>query len=148
MTEAAREIRRARETDAAAIKGIIDMYVPNGTLLPRSLEFLELNAHEFIVETAGDEVIGCVHLDEYSPSLAELRSLGVAPAWQGKRVGADLVAATEEFARARGYHTLFAVSNDELFFRKFGFEPRHIPELDIERSEVSRFKGVYAKDLG
>lgn len=147
MTTAARAIRRARETDAAAIKAIIDLYVPNGTLLPRSIDFLEMNAHEFIVETAGSEVVGCVHLDEYSPSLAELRSLGVAPTWQGKGIGADLVAATEKFARARGYQTLFAVSNDEQFFRKFGFEPRHIPELDLERSEVSRYKGVYAKDL-
>ena len=25
--------------------------------------------------------------------------------------------------------------------------PREIPELDRERSEVSRFKGVYARDL-
>ena len=40
-----------------------------------------------------------------------------------------------------------AVSNDEEFFTRFGFERRHIPELDLERSEVSRFKGVHAKDL-
>ena len=43
--------------------------------------------------------------------------------------------------------TLFAVSNDETFFNKFGFASRHIPELDRERSEVSKYKGVYAKDL-
>ena len=46
-----------------------------------------------------------------------------------------------------GALTLFAVSNDEEFFNKFGFRARHIPELDRERSEVSRYKGVYAKDL-
>ena len=43
--------------------------------------------------------------------------------------------------------TLFAVSNDEEFFGKYGFLPRHIPELDRERSEVSKYKGVYAKEV-
>ncbi|MDQ6717780.1 MAG: hypothetical protein M3Z17_05470, partial [Gemmatimonadota bacterium] len=62
-------------------------------------------------------------------------------------VGRLLVDATERLATARGYATLFAVSNDEEFFKRFGFEKRHIPELDLERSEVSRFKGVHAKDL-
>ena len=139
--------RRARDTDAWAIKALIDRHVGSGTLLPRSLDFISDHAHEFIVEVAGDQVVGCVHLDEYAPSLAELRSLAVHPDWQGKGVGRDLVLATEKLATARGYAILFAVSNDEEFFRRFGFEKRHIPELDLERSEVSRFKGVYAKDL-
>ena len=80
--------------------------------------------------------------------LSELRSLAVAPEGQGKGVGRALVLATEALARQRGSATLFAVSNDEAFFSRFGFAPRHIPELDRERSEVSRYKGVFAKDLG
>jgi hypothetical protein len=43
---------------------------------------------------------------------------------------------------------VFAVSNRDDFFLRRGYEPRHIPELDRERSAVSRFKGVFAKDLG
>ena len=46
-----------------------------------------------------------------------------------------------------GYATLFAVSNNDTFFRRLGYAERHVPELDRERSAVSRFKGVYAKDL-
>jgi hypothetical protein len=56
--------------------------------------------------------------------------------------------AVERLAREREYATLFAVSNNEAFFRSRGYAPREIPELDRERSEVSRFKGVYAKELG
>ena len=104
-------------------------------------------AHEFIVVERDGDVVGCVHLDEYSPSLAELRSLAVAPGAQGVGIGKALVAATERFARARGYATLFAVSNDTEFFARFGFMRRNIPELDLERSEVSKYKGVFAKDL-
>ncbi len=33
------------------------------------------------------------------------------------------------------------------FFKSLGYDERYIPELDRERSEVSRFKGVYAKDV-
>jgi amino-acid N-acetyltransferase len=139
--------RRATPEDAAAIQALIDRYVASGTLLPRSRDFIALNAQDFIVATAGDQVVGCVHLDEYAPSLSELRSLAVDPDWQGAGIGRLLVLATEQLARIRGTVTLFAVSNDEEFFNKFGFEKRHIPELDLERSEVSRYKGVYAKDL-
>jgi amino-acid N-acetyltransferase len=127
---------------------LIDAYVSDGTLLPRSEEFISSHAHNFIVAEEDARVIGCVHLDEYAPSLSELRSLAVARQGQGKGVGRALVLATEALARQRGSATLFAVSNDEAFFRRFGFEPRHIPELDRERSEVSRYKGVFAKDLG
>lgn len=140
-------MRRAIPGDAPFIKALIDQYVPSGTLLPRSEEFISLYAHEFIVATAGNQIVGCVHLDEYAPSLAELRSLAVEDGWQGSGIGRALVSATENLARARGYTTLFAVSNDEKFFLKFGFDDRHIPELNRERSEVSRYKGVYAKDL-
>ncbi len=140
--------RRATMNDANAIRALIDAYVSDGTLLPRTEDFIAMNAYNFIVAEEQGRVIGCVHLDEYAPSLSELRSLAVSREGQGKGVGRALVVATEALARQRGSATLFAVSNDEAFFRRFGFEPRHIPELDRERSEVSRYKGVFAKDLG
>jgi len=139
--------RKATPADAASISALIDLYVPSGTLLPRSEEFIAMHAHEFVVVERDGEIVGCVHLDEYSPSLAELRSLAVAPGAQGIGIGKALVAATERFARARDYATLFAVSNDTEFFARFGFARRNIPELDLERSEVSKYKGVFAKDL-
>ena len=139
--------RRATAHDALAIRTLIDTYVGDGTLLPRSGEFISSHAHNFIVAEENGRVVGCVHLDEYAPSLSELRSLAVARDGQGKGIGRALVVATEALARQRGSATLFAVSNDEAFFKRFGFEPRHIPELDRERSEVSRYKGVFAKDL-
>jgi N-acetylglutamate synthase-like GNAT family acetyltransferase len=62
-------------------------------------------------------------------------------------VGAALTEALERLARVRGYATVFAVSNSGEFFRRRGYEERHIPELDRERSSVSRYKGVHAKDI-
>ena len=140
-------IRRARASDAAAIASLIQLYVPSGVLLPRSPEFIAEQAIDFLVATLGGRVIGCVHLYEYSPSLAEVRSVAVDAPHQGQGIGVALVNAVEELARRREYRTVFAVSNNEGFFRSRGYEPREIPELSRERSEVTRFKGVYAKDL-
>ena len=141
-------LRVANPTDASAIVELIDLNVPSGELLPRTLDFVRMNAENFIVAERGGRIIGCVHLDEYAPSLAEVRSLAVAPGAQGIGAGGGLVDALERLARVRGYATVFAVSNSGEFFRKRGYEERHIPELDRERSAVSRYKGVHAKDLG
>jgi len=140
-------VRTATPADAAAIVALIDLNVPSGELLPRSPEFVELQADHFLVAEHDGRVVGCVHLDEYAPSLAEVRSLAVAPAAQGRGVGIELLAALERLARVRGYATVFAVSNSGEFFRRRGYDERHIPELDRERSSVSRYKGVHAKDL-
>ena len=140
-------VRRARAHDAATIAELIGQHVASGALLPRTPEFVAERSGDFLVATIGGRVVGCAHLDEYSPSLAELRSLAVDRAHQGRGVGAALVAAVERLARSREYATLFAVSNNEAFFRSRGYAPREIPELDRERSEVSRFKGVFAKEL-
>ena len=114
--------RRPISTDVAAIKALIDLYVPEGTLLPRSETFIAAHADDFIV--------------------------AVDPTCQGKGIGVALVAAAERLARMRGFTTVFAVSNNLAFFRARGYAERHIPELDLERSEVSKYKGVYAKDMG
>ena len=141
-------VRRATPADATRVAALVDLFVPSGTLLPRAEAFVAAHAPDFLVAEQGGRIIGCVHLEEYAPSLAEVRSLAVDPTAQAGGVGAMLVQALERLARTRGYATVFAVSNRDAFFRRRGYEPRHIPELDRERSAVSRFKGVFAKDLG
>ena len=140
-------VRRARATDAAQIASLIQRYVPSGMLLPRTEEFIAERAMEFIVAEVGEQVIGSVHLEEYSPTLAEVRSLVVHPDWQSRGVGSALVRTLEQLATVREYAILFAVSNNDGFFRAQGYEPREIPELDRQRSEISRFKGVFAKEV-
>jgi amino-acid N-acetyltransferase len=140
-------IRRARASDAANVSLLIRQHVASGALLPRDPDFIAEHALDFLVATVDGRVVGCVHLDEYSPSLAEVRSIAVDASYQGRGIGVALVDAIEALARAREYRTLFAVSNNDTFFRSRGYLPREIPELSRERSEVTRFKGVYAKDL-
>ena len=140
-------IRGATSDDADGIVALIDLNVPSGELLPRTPDFVRLHADHFLVAEREGRVVGCVHLDEYAPSLAEVRSLAVSPDAQGLGLGVKLVEGLERLALKRGYTTLFAVSNSGDFFRRRGYDERHIPELDRERSSVSRYKGVHAKDL-
>ena len=141
-------VRKAHIRDAQTISELIGLYVADGTLLPRTPEFIAERIIDFLVSEEDGRVVGCVHLDEYSPSLVEVRSLAVGPEYQRRGIGIALVEAAEKLARVREYATVFAVSSNEEFFRARGYDIRHIPELDRERSEVSRYKGVYAKDLG
>ena len=141
-------IRAGTPPDADAIVRLIGLNVPSGELLPRSVDFVRSHADHFLVATQGGRIIGCVHLDEYAPSLAEVRSLAVAPEAQGLGIGSALVTGLERLATVRGYRTVFAVSNNEAFFLRMGYVVRHIPELDRERSAVSRYKGIFARDLG
>ena len=140
-------IRPADAADVTGIVALIDLNVPSGELLPRTPEFVLGHIEHFLVADRDGELIGCVHLDEYAPSLAEVRSLAVSPGAQGAGVGVALVEALERLARKRDYATVFAVSNSGEFFRRRGYAERHIPELDRERSSVSKYKGVHAKDL-
>lgn len=139
-------IRIATPGDVDGIVALIDLNVPSGELLPRTPDFVRLNLEHFIVAVSAGQVIGCVHLEEYAPSLAEVRSLAVAPGAQGSGVGVALVRALEGLARRREYTTIFAVSNSGEFFRRLGYVERHIPELDRERSAVSRYKSVHARN--
>jgi amino-acid N-acetyltransferase len=141
-------IRPARAADADACAAIIQRHVPSGALVPRSADYIAERDVDFLVATVDDRVVGCIHLSEYSPSLAEVRSLAVEPELADAGVDAALLDAAERLAARRQYTTIFAVTNDETFYRGRGYAPFAIPELAREREEVSRFAGVFAKELG
>lgn len=147
MTRTDAPIRRAREDDAPAIAALIAAHAARGQLVPRTPEEVAIRTNDFLVVERGAELAGCVHLDEFSPSLAEIRSLATAEG-ADPALEARLVEAAEKLAVKREYTTIFTVTNDEDLFRKRGYEPREIPELRAQRSEISRFRGVFARDLG
>ena len=132
------DIRHADPADAPAISAVIQQHVASGMLLPRSPEF---------VAEVGGQVVGCVHLSEYSPSLAEVRSLAVDAAHAEGDLRERLLAAAEQLAGRRSDPTLFAVTNDAAFFCDRGYRPGTVPELYPEQEEVERFAGVVSKEL-
>ncbi len=141
-------IRRATTADAAAIAALVDTLVAEGALLPVKASRVAEQDADFIVATDNDDrVVGCAHLREYSPSLAEVRSLAVDTDYANSGLDGALLTAIEQLATARDYPTLFTVTNDVDFFTARGYAPCPVPELHPEREEVGRFAGVLAREL-
>ncbi len=142
-------ITPARLEDAAAIAALNNRYAADGLTLPREPAFVAARVESYRVarDPARDPnggagaVLGCVAIDEYAPSLAELVSLAVAPEAQGRGLGRRLIAAAEALARQRGYPELFAVSLADTLFESAGFRRSSIaryPEKAARYAAISR----------
>ncbi|HSA54874.1 MAG TPA: GNAT family N-acetyltransferase [Gemmatimonadaceae bacterium] len=133
------DIQPARDSDIAALSALNNRFAPQGLTLPRSEAWVLAHIDDYrVMRDANGHVLGCVCLDDYSPSLVELVSLAVLPGHQGKGLGTALIGAAVALARKRGYPEIFAVSfSDELFLRA-GFT-----RTDIERFPEK--KARYAK---
>lgn len=113
----------ARAEDMPGIVGLIQSYVDEGKLLARTLhEIDELLPNFFVAVTDDAEILGCAALEIYSPKLAEIRSLAVAPSAQGLGIGRRLVNACVERARLRNVLEVMAVTSSDGFFQSCGFD--------------------------
>ena len=136
-------IAPARPADAAAVAALNNRYAPDGLTLPRTPAFVAARVESYRVARDPDTgaLLGCVAIDEYAPSLAELVSLAVAPEAQGRGIGRRLIAAAEALARQRGYPELFAVSLADTLFEAAGFRQSSIaryPEKAARYAAISR----------
>ena len=69
----------------------------------------------------GTHLIGVIGLEGYG-AVALLRSLAVAPAWQGRSLGSALLAHAERVARQRGIAALYLLTaTAEAFFTRRGY---------------------------
>ena len=117
-----RPIMPAREYDVSTLAELNNQFVEQGLTLPRSEAFVQSHIDDYrVIRDDDGRIVGCVCIDDYSPSLAELVSLAVDPAHQGKGLGKALIAAAVELARKRDYPELFAVSFSDQLFLTCGF---------------------------
>jgi amino-acid N-acetyltransferase len=122
---------RATAMDVDAITSLINSMAftkDGGDLLPRSREAVAMAVPDFyVVHDEEGSLLGCVSLATMGSGLAEVRSLAVSPAAQGRGLGRVLMAACVEEALERGFDTLFALTRKPEFFLKHGF--RHAEVL-------------------
>ena len=101
------------------IKNFSDQYV----MLPKSIDEIINLAESFrILVNENSDVIACAMLDQFTDELAEVKSLAVDKAYQGHGYGRLLVSDCEAAARALGIKRLFALTYEEKFFHKLGFQ--------------------------
>lgn len=122
MAEPRVNVRRATVADVPGIAAVMARYVEDGTLLPRSIGELYRSVPEFhvAVDERG-EVMACAALRILWSDLGEVRSLAVRPDAQGLGLGAALVGATLDDARARGLSRVIALTKEVGFFERVGF---------------------------
>lgn len=113
--------RPAVEADIEGILTIVNGYAAQNLMLPRTHEQISRVLPRFLVAEREGRVVGCGSNVELTPRLTELRSLAVAPEMRGTGLGARLVAALVERARADGYDQICALTLSEGFFNRCGF---------------------------
>ncbi len=130
--------RLAQPADALGIATLISRYTADGSLLPRSASDVLNAIDSYVVVTAPDgAVLACAALTEYSPSLAEVASVAVAPAAQGHGLGSIVVRAVERLARVRGHRELFALSLADHFFSHLGYRAATLERFPEKRARYA-----------
>jgi len=121
--------------DVPGIYALIAHYAAEGVLLARSEENVREHLAQFLVIEQKRRLAGCVALENYGSSLAEIRSLAVSPEMRGRGMGGRLVEFALGEARVRSIARVFAVTHAPEFFIRYGFaasDRRALPEK-IER---------------
>lgn len=138
-------ITRANETDIPMLVSLNNRFSASGLTLARSPEFAANHLGDYrVLRDATGGVVGCVALDEYSPSVAEVISLAVEQDAQGLGHGRALIAAAVELARTRGHLELFSVSYSDDLFLSCGFE--RVP-LSTYPEKIARYVKVDQSEI-
>ena len=143
-------IRPATAGDAADIHELIMANVVAGHLLARPLGEVQLHVPRFLIAAADDDVLGCGELARLSPTVAEVRSLVVAPTHRGSGIGRRLLVALINEATQQGMPTVCAFTHRARPFVKAGFSIVPHPWVpdkiatDCHRCEWFRRCGQYA----
>lgn len=130
-------IRNARIADVKAIYDLLQYFAAKDLLLGRSLSSLYDQLRDFkifIEEEAGpaggkESIAGVCALHISWDNLAEIRSLAVADASQGRNIGRSLVEACLAEASEFGIDRVFTLTYQPDFFRRLGF-------TDIDKADL------------
>lgn len=138
-------VQRAHEPDIPQLVALNNRYVPQGLTLARTDEFAYAHLADYrVIRGADGEIIGCVALDEYSPTIVEIISLAVSQDEQGLGHGKALLKAAEQLARKRGYAEVFSVSFSDELFLACGFEHA---ELTSYPEKIARYEKIDRTEL-
>jgi amino-acid N-acetyltransferase len=128
-SNAALHIRHARVEDVPRLYELINYYAARGDMLPKTLDQLYNRVREFVVAEAEGEVVGCAALKIMWRDLAEIISVTVHPAMQGRGLGRRVIEPLFAEARELGIPTLFVLTLQVSFFSRMGF--REVPRLGL-----------------
>lgn len=115
-------LRRAKTGDVLAMQQIINGFADRGAMLHRSLSQLYENIRDFYLIEEEGQVVGCAALHVNWRDLAELKSLAVIDAAQGRGYGRTLIEACLQEAEEIGIARVFALTYVPDLFVKSAFQ--------------------------
>ncbi|AKK27228.1 amino-acid N-acetyltransferase [Mycobacterium sp. EPa45] len=113
-------VRRARTSDVADIKRLVDIY-SGRILLEKNLVTLYEAVQEFWVAEYEGEVVGCGALHVLWADLGEVRTVAVDPKVKGRGIGHAIVDQLLRVARELQLQRLFVLTFETEFFGRHGF---------------------------
>ena len=113
-------VRRARTSDVADIKRLVDIYAGR-ILLEKNLVTLYEAVQEFWVAEVAGEVVGCGALHVLWADLGEVRTVAVDPKVKGRGIGRAIVDQLLKVARELQLQRLFVLTFETEFFGRHGF---------------------------
>jgi amino-acid N-acetyltransferase len=124
-------VRRARLKDVPRMIALLDDYIRQGEILPRSEDELYRSIREWVVaETEAEtRLVGVGSLLVMWHDLAEIRSLVVKPGFQGQKIGQRMVDMLLDDAQKLDLRRVFALTRKPGFFLKQGFKLTKIEQL-------------------
>jgi amino-acid N-acetyltransferase len=115
-------IRPATIHDVPRMQAIVNSHAELGRMLFKSYAELYENLRDFAVYEIDGEVVGVVALAILWADLAELRSLAVNSAFQGRGIGRRLTEWCIDEARRLQIRKIMSLTYEQAFFEKLGFK--------------------------
>jgi amino-acid N-acetyltransferase len=141
-------VRAAVRDDVEAIVAVLRANQADPSLFQRTAADIEAQLADYRVAEHGSAIaqaiVGCVGLHRYPDHSAEIHSVAVLPAVQGRRVGHALVQACIREAAAAGLHKLWLGTLKPDYFARFGFSPFSRWKIPL-RFMYPKFKAVFAQ---
>lgn len=122
-------VRKARLADVPAMIPVLDAYARQAEILPRTPADVYQSIRDWVVAEAGGQVVAMGSLVVLWHDLAEIRSLVIEPAYQGRGIGRQLVQMLVNEARSMELPRVFALTRKPGFFLKLGFRLTRMEDL-------------------
>jgi len=118
-------IRKPLVNEVPEIKNLIEPFVRQGIILPRSLHSIYTSIRDYWIVTekdgTSDHLMGCCALQVSWNDLGEIRTLAVQKETQGTGLGVKLVETCLKEARTIGLKKIFVLTFVPQFFKKLCF---------------------------
>jgi amino-acid N-acetyltransferase len=128
------ELFKPTLADVSVMQRLVRPFSEAGVILPRSEEEVAGAIRSYTAAREGEVLIGFGALYIYNTALAEIRSLAVDAAYQGRGVGAAIVRALIEEARHLGLKQVMTLTYHVGFFTRMGFH--EVPKEEIWHQKV------------